>query len=250
MGDFKQLQQDFINHIRDPENHPEVAGIEDRRLKIYRELFFNNVLGFVSSGFPVLCSLYDECRWQALVRRFFIEHDCKSPYFIDISKAFLNWLSQEREPQDDDYPFMLELAHYEWAELDVSVRQVFHEHAKIEPDEIGDAPLVLCETAWPLSYSFAVHQISADNKPTEGQPGGVHLIVYRDEDDDVQFMQINGVTAMLLQLIGDNPGATLSPLIEAMCEMLPHFAPEQIEAGANDVMAMLAERKIVRRLSS
>lgn len=246
MAHFQQIQQQFMAHIRDPQNQAAVEGIEERRLKIYRELFFNNVNSFVSSGFPVLRSLIDDEPWLKLVRRFFIEHDCHSPYFVDISKEFLKWLTDERDTQADDLPFMVELAHYEWVELEIGIRKERHHYKPIAPQQLTEATLVLSETAWPLSYSYPVHQISVDFMPTEGQPGSVHLIVYRDEDDAVQFMQINGVTAMLLQLLSDNPGATFEPLVEAMCEMLPQFTPEQLSEGALQVMEKLVERGIVR----
>lgn len=246
MGDFKALQQQFMAHIRDPQNQQPVSGIEDRRLKIYRELFFNNVKGFVSSGFPVLRSLYEDEAWNALVRDFFVHHDCHSPYFIDISKEFLKWLTDERDSHSDDLPFLVELAHYEWVELDISVRKEQYHYPQLTEDELSCVGLVVSETAWALSYSYPVHQISEDFIPTDGQPGSVHLIVYRDEDDEVQFMQINGVTAMLLQLLNDNPGAAFAPLVEAMCEMLPQFGKEQLQSGAFEVMTKLVERGIVR----
>ena len=57
---FQATQNAFMQHIRDPEKHPKVYGIEDRRMKIYRELFFNNISGFLDSGFPVLASMGEE----------------------------------------------------------------------------------------------------------------------------------------------------------------------------------------------
>ena len=50
-----RAQQDALAaHIRDPENVAAPAGVEERRLKIYRELFFNNVEGLLAGNFPVL----------------------------------------------------------------------------------------------------------------------------------------------------------------------------------------------------
>ncbi len=56
-ADFIQQQYDFAAHIRNPEQNPAPAGIEDRRMGIYRELFYNNVEGFLSNGFPVLAGI-------------------------------------------------------------------------------------------------------------------------------------------------------------------------------------------------
>ena len=50
---LRDLQLAFAAHIRDPQNRPAPAGIEDRRMAIYRELFFNNVRDLLGRGFPV-----------------------------------------------------------------------------------------------------------------------------------------------------------------------------------------------------
>ena len=51
---FQQVQQAFTRHMRDPANAPAPAGVEDRRMAIYRDLLFNNVQTFLAGCFPVL----------------------------------------------------------------------------------------------------------------------------------------------------------------------------------------------------
>ena len=71
-------------------------------MAIYRDLFFNNIEGFISSGFPVLKTLiYRQAMAGTHVRQFFSEHDCRSPYFLDIAGEFINYLSNEYEMQQD-----------------------------------------------------------------------------------------------------------------------------------------------------
>lgn len=95
-------------------------------MEIYQSLFFNNIDNFVSTAFPVLKSivikLYGEKGWESLVRQFFIEHECRSPYFAEISKEFVEYLSCSPELAIALPIFSAELAHYEWLELDVSIR--------------------------------------------------------------------------------------------------------------------------------
>ena len=50
-ADFRQLQRQFSAHIRDRDTF-DYPGIEDRRLRVYRELFYNNIEGFLRRGFP------------------------------------------------------------------------------------------------------------------------------------------------------------------------------------------------------
>ena len=65
--DFTRLQYEFTAHIRDPEHKPAPAGIEDRRMRIYRELFYNNVEGFLSNAFPVIRELLNENEYDIFI---------------------------------------------------------------------------------------------------------------------------------------------------------------------------------------
>ena len=38
--DFQQVQRQLADHLRDPKHHAPPEGLEDRRLNIYRQLFF------------------------------------------------------------------------------------------------------------------------------------------------------------------------------------------------------------------
>ena len=109
---LRESQLAMAAHLRDPDRAPPPQGIEDRRLKIYRDLIYNNIEGFVSGGFPVLRSLYDDVQWEELVRLFMDGHRCKSPYFLEISQEFIGYLMNEHQLRDCDPEFMAELAHY------------------------------------------------------------------------------------------------------------------------------------------
>ena len=114
---FQESQFQFAGHLRDPDHRPAPADVEDRRLAIYRDLIYNNVEGFLASGFPVLKSIVDGERWHGLVRDFFAEYRCQTPYFLEIGQEFLRYLQEVRQPRGWEPPYMLELAHYEWVEL-------------------------------------------------------------------------------------------------------------------------------------
>ena len=122
-ADFQKKQYEFAAHIRDPEHNPAPDGVEDRRMAIYRELFFNNLFKLISNTFPVLRKLHRPEHWRGLVREFMVKHQSKTPYFLEIPQEFLAFLENEHEPDPDDFPFLNELAHYEWAELALSVSQ-------------------------------------------------------------------------------------------------------------------------------
>ena len=68
---FIERQYAFAAHIRDPEANPRPDDVEERRMAIYRDLFFNNVEGFLTNTFPVLRELMDDDHWMAMARDFY-----------------------------------------------------------------------------------------------------------------------------------------------------------------------------------
>ena len=243
---FQKVQEDFTKHIRDPDNQPLPEGIEDRRMGIYRELFFNNVEGFVSTGFPVLKSLYEAPQWQSLVREFFIKHSCTSPYFLHIAQEFLLYLADERGLKEEDPPFLLELAHYEWTELEMATRVEVQPFSYLSTQDVTHRPLYFSELAMFVSYQFPVQHISVDFMPEEPGSEQTYLVVYRANEEDVEFLEINVMTAVLLQGILQEPGVQFDALIQHMHHQFPHFTFEQLEQGALQILTQLAERTILR----
>lgn len=238
-----RLQRDFAAHIRDPEGHPAPADVEDRRMAIYRRLFFNNVSSLLSSNFPVLRSLYDESRWAALVREFYAEHRCQTPLFPELAREFLRYLQDVRGTRQDDPPFLLELAHYEWVELALSLDEC--ELGDVPADPAGDllqGRPVLSPLARTLSYRFPVHQIRPDFQPQQPPAEATHLLVYRARDDNVRFLRLNEATQELLQLMQSEPDLSGAELLDRVARSIAHPDPQRVlEAGAG-VLADLRAR--------
>ena len=240
---FKETQLAFIRHIKDPSTNPAPAGIEDRRMNIYRDLFFNNIKGFLSNGFPVLEDMYSTLEWEALARKFFSQHNAQSPYFVDISKEFVEYLSNEYEQVAIDPPFMLELAHYEWLELSISVQK----ESRIQRYwKLGDAikSVTLSELATMVSYQFPVHLIGPDYKPTEPAKQPVYLVVYRNTSSEVNFSLLNVATAQMLSSLSEE-SLSLEQVAEKMHDVMPHIDKEVIFNGAKSTIETLLEQQIL-----
>lgn len=202
---FQQQQYAFAAHIRDPQNAPAPEGIEDRRMAIYRELFFNNLKSLLSNMFPVLTKLHSDQHWRRLVRKFMQHHQAHTPYFLQLPAEFLDFLQNEYEPHSDDFPFLAELAHYEYIELALSISEEDNDLEGVDPegDLLANVP-VKSALAWVYAYQYPVHRISADYLPEAPGEQPVYLAVYRDSTDRVGFLELNAVTAGLLNAIQEN----------------------------------------------
>lgn len=172
-------QTRFAARIRDPQGVGLLPGVSTARMAVYETLFFNNLEGFLSGGFPVLRSLFADARWQRLVRAFLSQHRCRTPYFLQIGAEFVDWLAEDFVAEPGDPAFLAELAHYERIELALEV-------AADELPELGWSPL-----AWPLAYAWPVQRIAADFQPAVAPAEPTCLLVWRDRTDKVRFQQLS-----------------------------------------------------------
>jgi hypothetical protein len=236
----------FAAHIRDPENQPPPKGLENRRLAIYRRLFFNNVSSLLAGNFPVLRSLLDDERWRRLVRDFYSEHRCRTPLFPEVAKEFLRYLQDHRGIRPDDPPFLPELAHYEWVELALELDERELDDIAADPDgDLLEGIPVLSPLAWPLSYRFPVHCIRPDHQPDEPPSEATHLLVYRNRSDEVRFMQLNPVTRLLLAQLSDAPGLTGNQHFQRIAGAIDHPEPARLLAAGADVFSELRDRDVL-----
>ena len=212
--DFQDKQFAFAAHIRDPQGVPAPEGIEDRRMAIYRGLFFNNLKSLLSNMFPVLKKLHSPDAWSKIIRKFMQSHRASTPYFLQLPQEFLQFLQEEYEASDDDFPFLLELAHYEYVELALSISEAENDLDGVDPDGdlLANVP-VKSELAWAFAYQYPVHRIAFDFQPDAPGEIPTYLAVYRRSNDKVGFLELNPMTAGLLDAIGNNanrlPGKSL-----------------------------------------
>ncbi len=248
-SDLLTTQREFTAHIRNPAEAPIPSGIESRRMKIYNDLIYNNIEDFISGGFPVLHSLYRAEDWHRLVRGFVSNYRCHSPYFLEISQEFLNYLMQDYQLLPVDPPYLLELAHYEWVELalDVATEEPEFEELQAECDLLAGVPQ-LSPLVWSLQYRFPVHLIGPGNEPDVAPEEATYLVVYRNSDEEVKFLESNSATARLLELLENNDESrsgrelleqlagemnadSLTPVVEFGARMLQQFLQLGIVLG-------------------
>lgn len=244
----RELQRRFANHLRDPMHQPSIDGVEPRRIAIYRELFFNNIDGFLRNFFPVMHSLYSEEDWLGLVRNFYSTHRASTPYFLRIAEEFLRFIESEFVPRSCDPACLLELAHYEWLELalDVSEQEIPTTGFDAGGDLMEGAPLAnpLVEL---VHYRWPVHRVSATEALPAEEP--TYLLVYRDRRDVVRFQELNMASARLFSLIREQSGAgqQLSgrQLAVRMATEMQHPDVEVVVAGVRQMLTEWFAREVV-----
>jgi len=246
-SDLRETQLGFTSWLRDPEKTKAPADIPLRRMQAYRELVTNNVASAIDSCFPVASELVGAHRWENLVGSFFTEYRCTSPIYRDIPAQFLKWL-EASAPADlrADYPWLLELLHYEWMELalDIDPEEIPSSGIAIHGRPLEGVP-ILNPLARLLTYRFAVHRISNESRPERPEPNPVHLVMVRQRDHEIGFLEVNPLVARLVEVLRDNDTRTGSEVLDSLQAEYPSIPPAAFRDGGTAALTELMQREII-----
>lgn len=195
-------QRSLCDYLRNPEQDLRPSGINARRLNVYRDLVFNNIESLLSSSFPVMKNILAN-RWQEIVREFISDYRATTPYFTQMGNEFYIFVKQ-RNTQKYDPPFLAELAKYELLELELMYRKSSNE--KIADIAFIEASLAISPLTEIEQFHYPVHQLSTDFKPNRAPETFTNVLMYRDNDYSVGFMQLSDFSFQLLSLISQYPG--------------------------------------------
>lgn len=263
------LQKRFAAHLRSPSSVGLPVDLEERRVKIYRDLVFNNISNFLAGSFPVINKLLSDEQWQELIRDFIAGHKAQSPRFTQLAAEFVSFLTDRDVGAKP--AFIAELASYEALEIElylsdkvppsdqlselyeseaallVSQQRVQESDSEFIQQLLGESPL-LSSLVEIRQYHYEVHRISSDYIPTEPLEAPVTIIVYRNQQDKVRFVETNPLTATLL-LYCDGSRSLLAIFDQLMSEVaglsldqLTGFAlPLLLQFGHDNILAFGVE---------
>ena len=99
--------------------------------------------------------------------------------------------------------------------------------------------------AWPLAYQYPVQKISPAFLPEAAPEQATFLVVYRNPDDEVNFIEITPITYRLLQLIQENEEVLTADCLKQVAEESKHPNPEMIIEGGLQILKELAEKTVI-----
>ena len=160
-------------------------------------------------------------------------------------REFLQYLADARDDSPDP-PFMRELAHYEWLEVEVSLDTREPDDSQVEESaDVLDGCPVPNPVVRPQVYAVPVHRISPDVQPQTPPEEPTYLVVFRNRSDDVSFMELNAVSARLLELIlSDHPRSSRA-MLEMIAGELMRPDPGVVIEGGRAILQMFVDKDIV-----
>jgi hypothetical protein len=233
---LQSFQQQYALYLRDPKRLDRPQGVPARESKIYEELLFNNICGFIDACFPVAKSLFTDKRWLTLCRGFFRDWSSHTPYFSKIPEQFVKYIQAKHKALRVP-AYLPDLLHYEWLELEVETSIDNNSGAT------SSRRLMLNPSVRYARYQWPVHQISKTFKPRKTVP--TVLLVHRDSQDAVKFLEINEMTAQLLDILAAG-AKTANEAIKHLAKGLGYASPDPLLIHGHALLADLLKQEILQ----
>ena len=181
-----------------------------------------------------------------MIRQFMVRHQAQTPYFLEIPVEFLAFLKNEYDTDEEDFPFLVELAHYEWVELALSVSEEGNDSDSIVPDgDLLQGIPVRSALCWTYTYQFPVHRINSKFQPREPGEQPTTLAVCRKANDDMDFMELNPVTARLLELIEANDQHSGRELLLSLADEMQYSDADALVQHGAAAMEQMRNAEII-----
>lgn len=235
---FQQYQLAFTQHLRDPKSHGRPKGVVAKGMAVYEEIVFNNLFESVSACFPVTQKVLGKREWLKLTRGFLREHSANSPIFREIPEEFLSYLTTQQHLP----PYLNSLCHYEWIELAVLMTDATVNLQAIDANGnlLQQSP-VFNPAMQLLNYDYDVQNISPKHKPTVQI--STQLLVYRNAEDTVKFVELNPVTYRLIALLRE--GLTGEDALGFISQELGHSDPSAVMQFGLQILEDFKQQGIV-----
>lgn len=235
--DFQLYQAQFSAHIRNPTHNKKPPNVNSNRMAVYKKAVFNNIVESVSVCFPVCQAVIGKRAWQQLMREFVATYASSSPIFREIPQQFLLFL----QPVARVPTYFKQLAHYEWVELAITLQQTEQVQLSEEMDLLNEKP-TFAAAHMLLEYDYPVQQISAKFKPTQTQE--TNLLVFRDAEFQVKFIELNPITYRLLQIIKAQDLTGEQALMQIALEIQQPDTAAIVEFGLS-ILTDLADKQAI-----
>ncbi|MEM7543723.1 MAG: putative DNA-binding domain-containing protein [Pseudomonadota bacterium] len=244
MVSLKNFQEQFTQHLRNPDQVAAPAGLEDAGLEVYVNAIYANPDRLMRDNFPQLHDVLDDGVWKQLVRAYIVEHAAVAPAFIDVPGDFVRFI--EREVQQRRLPiFAGELAHFEWLETLVAGDERRVSLSGIDRNgDLTNGELVINPILKLVEYRFPVHVIGADYQPNEPPRAPTLIAAFRRLDSEYGFMDVNSPTAVLLEALITQE-QDFDQLLVRMTSELSNSSTEQLRAPMLEILERLRQSELV-----
>ena len=240
----RDLERYLREHGVDGEDLGAMLEVGAERMLVYRGLVHNRLRHTVRDFIARTAARLGKDALKSVVAAFIEERAAKSYYLRDVPAEFVAWVVP-RWREDPGVPsYLADLARHELLEFDVRNDPRGGEEPTGQAVAL-DRPLRFDGAARRVDYDYAVHRLETkleDRTVPEHVPTA--LLVYRDPDNRVRYLELIPFAAALLDrlLVA---GQALQPAIVGACEAIGEPLDDDKLGQAAVLLADLADRHVM-----
>lgn len=249
---FQQYQHQFVDYLRNPQEHKAIPETLPQQTHVYAKLLYSKFEGSLRTCFPITRKLLGSVFWQQLLQKFIGQHRCQSPLYQEIPDEFIDFMMNEN-PQMMLPDFIIDLAHYEWMELVLETEKSsqIDNYSPIKGNQLTVIP-TLSPNLHLLHYRYPVQTITATDPHWknwsirhEPYPQEATILAgLRDQSYQIHFIELNAVTARLIELLQEQINTGEQALLQLAIEM-NYGDPETILPSGINTLEQLKQQNII-----
>lgn len=237
---LSEVTKQFTHYCRTGQLHP-ALDVNPHQIKFYFDHAKKNVIQTLENVFPLALHLLVPDQWELLTSDFFVNQEMSSPFLWKMPLSFVEFVKRGNWSQRFDLPYLNDLLHFEWVEIEVFMMpdQPKRSQKKVDP---LDAVLYLNQESRLLSYSYPVFEKKP--LPRQMDKSTYPLFVFRHPIDcQVRFIALSSFFKDVLEQIQSQPCLGRDVLISSAKK----FALEEtmvLEKGKSFLSNLLSQSAI------
>jgi hypothetical protein len=165
-------------------------------LNQYRRLVFNIISDALETTYPITAKKMGIEDWEELVDDFFANYPCSSAQIWSMPYELITYLESTENPIKTKFPWLMELLHFEWLEVEIFCDEDEEVHFEKSIDVLNEK-WVVNPTLRLEHFTFPVHKSIELTEQSD-----YYLLIYRStENDKVYFEEITGFLALIVHKI-------------------------------------------------
>lgn len=218
------IQQKLVEYCR-MNNEGEIEGTRQDRLHNYRRLIYTIYWDALSDAYPIAKSILKEDQWDKMVDDFISECACNEPQLFRMPYSLIGFAEHKSYAEAFSLPYLLDLLLFEWIEIEVHSMKDLPEKTLLSITKVEDGHLEFNPYFSLIKLNYPIHQLKKQN--IDQLKGEYFLLIYREKNGTVQYMELNGFTANLIEQLSAN-SAELT-LTETLNHLFTDLKPNLIE---------------------
>lgn len=238
------IQHELVEYCR-MNNEEVIEGTRLDRLHNYRRLIHTIFWESLADAYPITKSILNEEQWNCLVDDFISNNPCQEPQLFRMPFSLIAFVENNDYCEKFSLPFLIDLLHFEWVEIEVHTMEDLQEEPFETKTDFSTGNIVFNPYLRIIQLKYPIHKLKTEDISLV--KGNYFLLVYRQDNGTVQYLELNVFTTNLLeQLCQYSAELTFNDSLEVIFSAVPSEYKSSINLEAKKFCTTLYNLGIIR----